>query len=142
MSGLAVRTQLLAALLPLLSTPASSGQRVDLSGAWRQQLLPAIPGSPHACVRMRAQAPDQLQALFQANLPLLLSIFNPEGWLDVTYLDAHHRVGRDDKGNVFLLQRRGAQQQEQGRRENAEGAAASNGSPALNGSAPAASGAE
>lgn len=51
------------------------------------------------------QAPPQLQKLFEANYDLLLSIFNPEGYLDITYVDDQHRVGRDDKGNVFLLQR-------------------------------------
>jgi len=50
-------------------------------------------------------APQQLQALFEQNFDLLLSIFNPEGWLDITFLDDVHRVGRDDKGNVFLLER-------------------------------------
>jgi PAP_fibrillin len=49
--------------------------------------------------------PEQLQSLFQANYALLLSIFNPEGWLDITYVDDDMRVGRDDKGNLFVLQR-------------------------------------
>ena len=53
----------------------------------------------------RAQVPEQLQALFQANYALLLSIFNPEGWLDITYVDDELRVGRDDKGNLYVLQR-------------------------------------
>ncbi|KXZ56946.1 hypothetical protein GPECTOR_1g853 [Gonium pectorale] len=58
-----------------------------------------------------ALVPAQLQKIFEANLPLLLSIFNPEGHLDITYLDAQPagpgawRVGRDNKGNVFLLER-------------------------------------
>lgn len=51
------------------------------------------------------QTPSQLQTIFEANLPLLLSIFNPEGWLEITYLDDTWRVGRDNKGNVFLLER-------------------------------------
>jgi len=50
-------------------------------------------------------APEQLQKLFEKNYDLLLGIFNPEGWLDITYVDDTHRVGRDDKGNVFVLQR-------------------------------------
>ena len=54
-----------------------------------------------------AQAPQQLNALFQQNYDLLLSIFNPEGWLEITYVDDVHRVGRDDKGNVFVLERVG-----------------------------------
>jgi len=49
--------------------------------------------------------PSQLEQLFKQNYDLLLSIFNPQGYLDVTYLDDTHRVGRDDKGNVFYLQR-------------------------------------
>ena len=28
-----------------------------------------------------------------------------QGWLDITYLDDTHRVGRDDKGNLFYLER-------------------------------------
>ena len=50
-------------------------------------------------------APPQLETLFRANYALLLSIFNPDGWLDVTYVDAELRVGRDDKGNIFVLER-------------------------------------
>ncbi len=53
----------------------------------------------------KPQVPAQLQKLFEANYDLLLGIFNPEGHLDITYLDDRHRVGRDNKGNVFLLER-------------------------------------
>lgn len=49
--------------------------------------------------------PSALQAVFEANYDLLLGIFNPDGWLDITYLDSDFRVGRDDKGNVFVLER-------------------------------------
>ena len=49
--------------------------------------------------------PEQLLSLFQKNYDLLLSIFNPEGWLEITYIDETLRIGRDDKGNVFLLER-------------------------------------
>ena len=49
--------------------------------------------------------PEQLQKLFQKNYDLLLSIFNPDGWLDITYVDNAVRVGRDSKGNVFYLER-------------------------------------
>eukprot|EP00878_Enallax_costatus_P025694 GHUV01027513.1.p1 GENE.GHUV01027513.1~~GHUV01027513.1.p1 ORF type:complete len:236 (+),score=66.50 GHUV01027513.1:274-981(+) len=49
--------------------------------------------------------PDQLQQLFKQNYDLLLSIFNPEGWLEITYVDEELRVGRDDKGNIFVLER-------------------------------------
>ncbi len=51
------------------------------------------------------QVPQELQRLFEANYDMLLSIFNPQGHLDVTYLDSTHRVGRDDKGNIFYLER-------------------------------------
>ena len=52
-----------------------------------------------------AQVPDQLRQLFEKNYELLLSIFNPQGWLDITYVDSELRVGRDDKGNLFVLER-------------------------------------
>jgi hypothetical protein len=32
-------------------------------------------------------------------------MLSAQGWLEITYLDDKHRVGRDDKGNVFLLER-------------------------------------
>ncbi|XP_031485582.1 fibrillin protein 5 homolog [Nymphaea colorata] len=50
-------------------------------------------------------APDQLLNLFKKNYDLLLAIFNPEGWLDITYVDEDMRIGRDDKGNLFVLER-------------------------------------
>ncbi|KAL2632426.1 hypothetical protein R1flu_017112 [Riccia fluitans] len=50
-------------------------------------------------------APKQLFSLFQKNYDLLLSIFNPEGWLEITYVDDSLRIGRDDKGNIFLVER-------------------------------------
>ena len=59
---------------------------------------------PSPCCRC-LQEPKQLNALFEKNYDLLLSIFNPDGWLDITYVDEQHRLGRDDKGNVFLLER-------------------------------------
>lgn len=72
--------------------------------------------------------------LFRKNYDLLLSIFNPEGWLEITYpifsslifynyinidekcsyfliplshryVDDSMRIGRDDKGNIFVLER-------------------------------------
>ena len=51
------------------------------------------------------QVPKALEQVFAGNYDMLLSIFNPEGWLDITYVDNTHRVGRDDKGNVYYLQR-------------------------------------
>ncbi|CAM6100688.1 unnamed protein product [Calypogeia fissa] len=50
-------------------------------------------------------SPERLFSLFKKNYDLLLGIFNPEGWLEITYVDDTVRVGRDDKGNVFLLER-------------------------------------
>ncbi|XP_020107065.1 probable plastid-lipid-associated protein 7, chloroplastic [Ananas comosus] len=49
--------------------------------------------------------PEQLMNLFQKNYDLLLAIFNPEGWLEITYVDDSLRIGRDDKGNIFVLER-------------------------------------
>ncbi|KAM0939845.1 putative plastid-lipid-associated protein [Dioscorea sansibarensis] len=50
--------------------------------------------------------PDQLLNLFEKNYDLLLVIFNPEGWLEISrYVDDSMRIGRDDKGNIFVLER-------------------------------------
>uniref|UniRef100_A0A5B7AWN2 Plastid lipid-associated protein/fibrillin conserved domain-containing protein n=1 Tax=Davidia involucrata TaxID=16924 RepID=A0A5B7AWN2_DAVIN len=49
--------------------------------------------------------PDQLMNVFRKNYDLLLSIFNPVGWLEITYVDDTLRIGRDDKGNIFVLER-------------------------------------
>ncbi|KAK1403811.1 putative plastid-lipid-associated protein 7, chloroplastic [Heracleum sosnowskyi] len=49
--------------------------------------------------------PDQLMNLFRKNYDILLGIFNPEGWLEITYVDDMLRIGRDDKGNIFILER-------------------------------------
>ncbi|KAA8531009.1 hypothetical protein F0562_005701 [Nyssa sinensis] len=49
--------------------------------------------------------PDLLRNVFRKNYDLLLSIFNPEGWLEITYVDDALRIGRDDKGNIFILER-------------------------------------
>ncbi|KAK7318486.1 hypothetical protein RJT34_03188 [Clitoria ternatea] len=49
--------------------------------------------------------PDQLMNVFRKNYDLLLGIFNPEGWLEITYVDETMRIGRDDKGNIFVLER-------------------------------------
>lgn len=51
--------------------------------------------------------PQQLNQLFQQHYDLLLGIFNPEGALRITYLDDALRIGRDDKGNIFVLERPG-----------------------------------
>lgn len=49
--------------------------------------------------------PDQLEQLFRKNYDLLLAIFNPDGWLEITYFDGDLRIGRDDKDNIFVLER-------------------------------------
>ncbi|KAI3499780.1 hypothetical protein L1887_35590 [Cichorium endivia] len=49
--------------------------------------------------------PDQLMNMFRKNYDILLGIFNPDGWLEITYLDETLRIGRDDKGNIFILER-------------------------------------
>ncbi|BAF14702.1 fibrillin protein 5 homolog isoform X1 [Oryza sativa Japonica Group] len=49
--------------------------------------------------------PDQLMNIFQKNYDMLLAIFNPEGWLEITYVDESLRIGRDDKANIFVLER-------------------------------------
>jgi len=41
----------------------------------------------------------------QNNYDMLLAIFNPEGWLEITYVDETLRIGRDDKENIFVLER-------------------------------------
>lgn len=50
-------------------------------------------------------SPDMIHKLFETNYDLLLSIFNPDGWLEITYVDEDTRVGRDDKGNIFVLEK-------------------------------------
>lgn len=49
--------------------------------------------------------PDQLMNMFRKNYDILLGIFNPDGWLEITYVDETLRIGRDDKGNIFILER-------------------------------------
>ena len=52
-----------------------------------------------------ALTPPALDALLRQHMALLLSVFNPEGWLETTFADGELRVGRDDKGRVFVLER-------------------------------------
>ncbi|KAH1237196.1 putative plastid-lipid-associated protein 7, chloroplastic [Glycine max] len=49
--------------------------------------------------------PDRLMNVFRKNYDLLLGVFNPEGWLEITYVDETMRIGRDDKSNIFVLER-------------------------------------
>ncbi|CAN8076587.1 unnamed protein product [Agarophyton chilense] len=52
-----------------------------------------------------ALEPPSFEALLGSNMPLLTQIFNPDGYLDITYLDESLRVGRDSKGHIFVLER-------------------------------------
>lgn len=49
--------------------------------------------------------PEALNKLLGQNQSLLLDIFNPQGYLDITYVDDELRIGRDDKGQVFVLEK-------------------------------------
>ncbi|CAG7879080.1 hypothetical protein HID58_008428 [Brassica napus] len=49
--------------------------------------------------------PDQLMNIFKKNMNLLLGIFNPEGLFEISYLDEDLQVGRDGKGNLFVLEK-------------------------------------
>lgn len=49
--------------------------------------------------------PPGLEKMLGENVGLLTQIFDPTGWLDVTYLDDDYRLGRDDKGHLFVLQK-------------------------------------
>ncbi|XP_022741181.1 probable plastid-lipid-associated protein 7, chloroplastic [Durio zibethinus] len=57
------------------------------------------------CYEKSTITPDQLRNVLWRKHDLLLSIFNPEGWLDVSYVDDTMMIGRDDKGNTFVLER-------------------------------------
>jgi PAP_fibrillin len=49
--------------------------------------------------------PQKLEELLGDNIALLSQIFDPTGHLDITYLDDDLRIGRDDKGEIFVLER-------------------------------------
>lgn len=49
--------------------------------------------------------PEKLEKLLGENRALLTKIFNPQGWLDITYVDESIRIGRDNKGHVFVLEK-------------------------------------
>jgi hypothetical protein len=49
--------------------------------------------------------PAKLEKLLGSNLSLLAEIFDPTGHLDITYLDATTRIGRDHANNIFVLER-------------------------------------
>ena len=50
-------------------------------------------------------SPSALDALMGPRMDMLLAIFNPAGWLDTTFVGGGVRVGRDESGNVFVLER-------------------------------------
>jgi hypothetical protein len=52
-----------------------------------------------------ALEPIKLEKLLGSNIGLLSEIFDPTGYLDVTYLDSQMRIGRDHAGNIFVLER-------------------------------------
>lgn len=78
-----------------------------LSGALTVEASYVVSSATRVDIRFERSTivPDQLLKLFQKNYDMLLSIFNPEGWLEITYVDDEMRVGRDDKGNIFVLER-------------------------------------
>lgn len=49
--------------------------------------------------------PESLEKLLGENRGLLTKIFNPQGWLDISYVDSSVRIGRDNKGHVFVLEK-------------------------------------
>lgn len=49
--------------------------------------------------------PESLQKLLGKNEKMLTKIFNPTGFLDITYVDNEMRIGRNAKGQIFVLER-------------------------------------
>ena len=80
-------------------------------GSLRLEARFAVSGEAHPrrvdiALSSAALTPPALDALLGQHMELLLSIFNPEGWLETTFFaDGGLRVGRDDKGRVFVLER-------------------------------------
>lgn len=58
-------------------------------------------------VKMTGNAlePSSLEKLLGESKALLTQIFDPTGYLDITYVDETLRIGRDDKGHVFVLEK-------------------------------------
>lgn len=52
-----------------------------------------------------ALQPESLDRLLGDNRSLLTQIFDPDGWLDITYVDEAVRIGRDHNGHVFVLEK-------------------------------------
>lgn len=79
-------------------------------GSLRLEARFRVPGGDHPrrvdiSLASAALTPPALDSLLGQHMNLLLSIFNPEGWLETTFADERLRVGRDDKGRVFVLER-------------------------------------
>lgn len=49
--------------------------------------------------------PEVIDKILGENKALLTKIFNPEGYLNITYVDESLRIGRDGRGHVFVLER-------------------------------------
>ncbi|KAJ7945285.1 Plastid-lipid associated protein PAP / fibrillin family protein [Quillaja saponaria] len=83
----------------------SFGKRTEKrEGKWRMNMDPTIftftPQFPFF-------RPHFYLTKHSIRLPLALgiSIFNSDGWLEITYVDVTMRIGKDDKGNIFILER-------------------------------------
>lgn len=49
--------------------------------------------------------PSALSKMLGENEALLVQIFNPDGYLDITYVDESLRIGRNNKGQLFVLEK-------------------------------------
>lgn len=66
-----------------------------------------VVGDARVAVRSieRKLEPEALEKLLGNNVDLLTTIFSPDGWLDITYVDKELRIGRDSNGRVFVLEK-------------------------------------
>ena len=78
--------------------------RVALSSHYSLLFMSARSSSLYQLVRATLE-PEPLRALLGPHEPLLLKLFNPAGWLDITFLDSDLRIGRDDKGLIYVMER-------------------------------------
>lgn len=96
--------------------PSATGAAVtrvcfSLGGAWQGAftVVAAYAAAPPRRVDITLKGsslrPAALEAMFGPQQPLLLGIFNPEGWLDTTFVGDGLRIGRDDKGQAFVCER-------------------------------------
>lgn len=63
------------------------------------------PKRVQVCMSDSFLQPQSFANLLGENISLLTNIFNPDGFLDITYVDHELRIGRDDKGKVFVLEK-------------------------------------